>query len=139
MDCIVDHPQLGDPSYNLWFEEKNAVLSSLNQRAKLVTESYNKIEGVHCQQVQGAMYAFPKIYLPEKAIKEAQLLGEQPDFFYAKKLLEETGICIVPGSGFGQRPNTWHFRTTILPQIELFNEMLVRFKTFHERFLACYK
>jgi len=20
MDCIVDHPQLGDPSYNLWFE-----------------------------------------------------------------------------------------------------------------------
>nr|CAD2178080.1 unnamed protein product [Meloidogyne enterolobii] len=139
MDCIVDHPQPGDPSYNLWFEEKNAVLSSLNQRAKLVTESYNKIEGVHCQQVQGAMYAFPKICLPEKAIKEAQLLGEQPDFFYAKKLLEETGICIVPGSGFGQRPNTWHFRTTILPQIELFNEMLVRFKTFHERFLASYK
>ena len=20
MDCIVDHPQLGDPSYNLWFD-----------------------------------------------------------------------------------------------------------------------
>jgi len=41
------------------------------------------------------MYAFPKIYLPEKAIKEAQLLGEQPDFFYAKKLLEETGVFII--------------------------------------------
>uniref|UniRef100_A0A1I8BTG4 alanine transaminase n=1 Tax=Meloidogyne hapla TaxID=6305 RepID=A0A1I8BTG4_MELHA len=139
MDCIVDHPQPGDPSYDLWLEEKTAVLASLSQRAKLVTESYNKIEGVHCQQVQGAMYAFPKIDIPEKAIKEAQSLGEQPDFFYAKKLVEEAGICIVPGSGFGQRPNTWHFRTTILPQVELFNEMLVRFKAFHERFLDSYK
>ncbi|KAF7634712.1 Aminotran_1_2 domain-containing protein [Meloidogyne graminicola] len=139
MDCIVDHPQPGDPSFDLWLKEKNEVLSSLNKRAKLVTQSYNKIEGVHCQEVQGAMYAFPKISLPEKAIKEALSRGEVPDFFYAKKLLEETGICIVPGSGFGQRPNTWHFRTTILPQIELFNEMLVRFKAFHERFLESYK
>jgi len=26
------------------------------------------------------------------------------------KLLEETGICLVPGSGFGQRDDTYHFR-----------------------------
>lgn len=26
------------------------------------------------------------------------------------KLLEETGICVVPGSGFGQREGSYHFR-----------------------------
>merc|ERR1712150_461212 len=50
--------------------------------------------------------------LAERA-KEA---GQAPDVFYAFQLLENTGICIIPGSGFGQRPGTYHFRTTILPQ-----------------------
>jgi aspartate/methionine/tyrosine aminotransferase len=30
--------------------------------------------------------------------------------FYCMKLLEEMGICLVPGSGFGQRDGTYHFR-----------------------------
>lgn len=33
-----------------------------------------------------------------------------PDMFYCMKLLEDTGICVVPGSGFGQREGTYHFR-----------------------------
>ncbi|KAJ8362090.1 hypothetical protein AAFF_G00398030, partial [Aldrovandia affinis] len=36
--------------------------------------------------------------------------GQAPDMFYCMKLLEETGICLVPGSGFGQRDGTYHFR-----------------------------
>ena len=39
----------------------------------------------------GAMYAFPSITLPPG----------RTDFDYALALLEETGICVVPGSGFG--------------------------------------
>ena len=31
------------------------------------------------------------------------------------KLLEATGIVVVPGSGFGQVEGTWYFRTTFLP------------------------
>ena len=30
--------------------------------------------------------------------------------FFCLKLLEETGICIVPGSGFGRKDGTFHFR-----------------------------
>lgn len=30
--------------------------------------------------------------------------------FFCLKLLEETGICVVPGSGFGQKEGTFHFR-----------------------------
>jgi alanine transaminase len=29
-------------------------------------------------------------------------------------VLKNTGIVLVPGSGFGQKPDTYHFRTTIL-------------------------
>lgn len=39
-----------------------------------------------------------------------QELGLAPDMFFCLQLLEETGICVVPGSGFGQREGTYHFR-----------------------------
>ena len=51
-----------------------------------------------------------QIKLPEKAIEEAKKNGQPADVFYAFQLLENTGICIVPGSGFGQQPGTYHFR-----------------------------
>uniref|UniRef100_A0A914VTN2 Alanine aminotransferase n=1 Tax=Plectus sambesii TaxID=2011161 RepID=A0A914VTN2_9BILA len=66
-------------------------------------------------------------------------LGQPADFFYAKQLLETTGICIVPGSGFGQKEGTYHFRTTILPQPAMMKDMLDRFKIFHNKFMAEYK
>lgn len=36
--------------------------------------------------------------------------GNAPDMYYCMRLLEEEGICLVPGSGFGQREGTFHFR-----------------------------
>lgn len=35
----------------------------------------------------------------------------EPDEYYCLKLLEETGISFVPGSGFGQIEGTYHFRS----------------------------
>ncbi|RCN41944.1 aminotransferase, class I/II [Ancylostoma caninum] len=139
MDCVVNPPKPGEPSYDLWLKEKTAVLDSLKQRATLVKEAYGSIEGIRCNEVQGAMYAFPQIELPQKAIDKARSLGQEPDFFYAMQLLESTGVCIVPGSGFGQKQGTYHFRTTILPQPELMKDMLTRFKSFHTKFLQEYK
>ena len=49
------------------------------------------------------MYAFPNIKLPEKFILEANEKGVVPDAYYCSLLLEETGICVVPGSGFRQK------------------------------------
>jgi aspartate/methionine/tyrosine aminotransferase len=46
-------------------------------------------------------------------------------------LLEETGICVVPGSGFGQYPGTLHFRTTFLPPREQILSLVSRLKDFH--------
>jgi len=138
MDCVVDAPKEGDPSYNLFIKEKTAVLKSLAERASMVADAFNSIQGISCNPVQGAMYAFPKIALPPKAIAAAKKANQAPDTFYAFDLLESTGICIVPGSGFGQFPDTFHFRTTILPQPEKLAIMLEKFRTFHGEFLKKY-
>lgn len=37
--------------------------------------------------------------------------GYIPDMYYCMRLLDEEGICLVPGSGFGQREGTFHFRS----------------------------
>ena len=49
------------------------------------------------------MYAFPNITLPAKFIEEAKAEGAVPDAYYCTQLLEATGICVVPGSGFRQK------------------------------------
>ncbi|VDM85176.1 unnamed protein product [Strongylus vulgaris] len=59
-------------------QEKTAVLDSLKLRAKLVKEAYGSIEGVMCNEVQGAMYAFPQLVLPPKAVEKARV---SPIFF----------------------------------------------------------
>lgn len=139
MDCVVNPPQIGEPSYDTFIKEKHGVISSLKERAEMVANTFNSIEGFSCNPVQGAMYAFPQVHLPEKAIAAAEKAGQSPDTFYAFQLLEQTGICIVPGSGFGQKPGTYHFRTTILPQKEKLEEMLGLFRKFHEKFIEEYK
>jgi alanine transaminase len=50
-------------------------------------------------------------------------------------LLEETGICVVPGSGFGQRPGTLHFRTTFLPPRDEIESFVTKLKSFHEQYV----
>lgn len=139
IDVVVNPPKQGEPSYDLFMKEKNGVLQSLKERAEMVANTFNSIEGFSCNPVQGAMYAFPQFKLPAKAIEAARKAGQTPDSFYAFQLLESTGICIVPGVGFGQQPGTYHFRTTILPQPAKLKEMLDLFRDFHTKFLAQYK
>lgn len=110
MDCVVNPPVKGEPSYDLFIKEKNAVLEQLRIKAEMVEKTFNTFEGFKCNPVAGAMYAFPQFTIPKKAIKKAESLNQHPDFFYVKQLLEETGVCVVPGSGFGQKPGTFHFR-----------------------------
>ena len=67
MDVVVNPPKQGEPSYELFIQEKSKVLGELKLKAKMVTETLNSIEGVSCNEVMGAMYAFPRLHLPEKA------------------------------------------------------------------------
>lgn len=54
-------------------QEKESVLNNLAKKAKLTEDMFNKVPGVHCNPLQGAMYAFPRIFIPAKAIEEAKV------------------------------------------------------------------
>uniref|UniRef100_A0A8C9U9V7 alanine transaminase n=1 Tax=Scleropages formosus TaxID=113540 RepID=A0A8C9U9V7_SCLFO len=110
MDLVVNPPKPGEPSHATFMKERTATLRSLAERAKLTEQILNTVPGIHCNPVQGAMYSFPQITIPERAVQEAKEKGQAPDMFYCMKLLDETGICVVPGSGFGQKEGTYHFR-----------------------------
>ena len=82
------------------------------------------------------MYLFPTIHLPAKAVEAAKAEGRAADEFYCLALLEDTGVCVVPGSGFGQKDNTFHFRTTFLAPGTDWAERIVKF---HAEFMDKYR
>ncbi|VEL34085.1 unnamed protein product, partial [Protopolystoma xenopodis] len=110
MDVVINPPQEQEPSYTTFSAERDAVLRDLAEKAYLITDTLNNLPGISCNPVMGAMYAFPRLHLPQRAIQAAKDAGQEPDFFYCLQLLEKKGICVVPGSGFGQLPGTYHFR-----------------------------
>uniref|UniRef100_A0A6Q2WZV9 alanine transaminase n=1 Tax=Esox lucius TaxID=8010 RepID=A0A6Q2WZV9_ESOLU len=132
LDLVVNPPRPDEPSYATFIKERTANLEILAEKAKLTEQIFNTVSGIRCNPVQGAMYTFPRLTLPEKAIAAEK--GQAPDMFYCMKLLEETGICLVPGSGFGQRDGTHHFRMTILPATEKLKIVLENIRAFHKRF-----
>jgi alanine transaminase len=129
------HIQAGDKSYEQFARERDAILSSLARRAKMMTEAMNELEGVSCNAAEGAMYVFPRLRLPERAVKAAEAVGMVADVFYTRRLLDTTGVVMVPGSGFRQVPGTWHFRCTILPAEEKLPGVINRLKAFHQKFM----
>jgi len=139
MDCMVNPPKPGDASYELYQKERNDIIQSLKRRAFKLSAAINSLEGFTCAKPSGAMYLFPSVVLPPKVIEAAKAAEMPPDTFYALKLLEGTGICVVPGSGFGQREGTYHFRITFLPPEDQIDTVVESIKKFHAEFIAQYK
>nr|DAD44159.1 TPA_asm: hypothetical protein HUJ06_002389 [Nelumbo nucifera] len=133
---VMNPPKVGDKSFESFSSEKNGILLSLARRAKILEDAFNNLEGVTCNKAEGAMYLFPRIRLPRKAIEAAEAAKTAPDAFYAHHLLDATGIVVVPGTGFGQVPGTWHFRCTILPQEDKIPAVVSRLTAFHQAFMA---
>ena len=137
---MVSPPTPGDESYQTYIGERDAILSSLKSKAEILGRGIDQIEGMSLNIPQGALYAFVRFRLPlEKDIDVATMNPEERlayeskrDFDYCLALLEETGICVVPGSGFGQLPGTLHFRITFLPSHDEIGQLVVKLKEFHE-------
>ncbi|KAL8122752.1 hypothetical protein AgCh_010942 [Apium graveolens] len=132
---VMSPPKVGDESYESYTAEKDGILSSLARRAKTLEDAFNGLEGITCNKAEGAMYLFPRLHLPEKAIKAAETVKTAPDAFYARRLLNATGIVVVPGSGFCQFPGTWHIRCTILPPEDKIPAIVDRLTEFHKEFM----
>ncbi len=132
VELMVNPPREGDDSYPLYREEWDGIFKGLYERATALHKAFQEMEGVECQDPQGSMYLFPTIHVPPKAVEQATKEGRSPDEMYALRLLDATGVCVVPGQGFGQKEGTLHFRTTFLAPG---TEWIGRIKTFHEKFM----
>jgi alanine-synthesizing transaminase len=95
-------PALEGPQDNL-----REMVAKLQRRRDLTVQGLTAIPGISCVKPGGAFYAFPKIDLGV------------PDTEFVPRVLRETGVVLVHGSGFGQRPGTQHFRVVFLPPDEV--------------------
>jgi len=135
---MVNPPKPGDASYASHAAEEAFIFASLKRRAKMIVDGLNAIDGVTCQKAEGAMYAFPNVTLPPKCAEIAAARETTADSLYAVSLLEATGICVVPASGFGQAKGRSGFRTTFLPPEDELEVAIAQFQQHHVDFCAEY-
>ena len=140
---LVDPPKRGfesDATVDKFEQEKNYIFEGLRKRAELLSKTLADMENVTCSEIEGAMYAFPRVHLSDIAIKAANNLNVTPDFMYCHEMVNETGIMTVPGSGFGQKEGEYHFRiTNLICPTERMQATMENLKDFNTKFQAKYK
>ncbi|XP_044076512.1 alanine aminotransferase 2-like [Siniperca chuatsi] len=135
LDLMTNPPQPGDPSYPLYNVETQHIRTTLVHNVKRTLQVVNSLPGFCCQPVEGGAFAFPRLYLPPKAIQKAKEVGMQPDTFYCIRLLEEAGVLVSPGSEYRQKEGTHHIRFCIMTTEETMEEILRRLTCFHTQFM----
>jgi alanine-synthesizing transaminase len=95
--------------------------TTLKRRAGLADRMLNQVEGISLVPPGGAFYAYPRL----------DIEGSDEDF--VRQLILDTGVVVVPGSGFGQRPGTAHFRFVTLPDDEILSRAFERIADFVAR------
>ena len=141
-EVMVNPPKAGVNSPEVVATRKkefDMIFGGLKKRSHLLTQKLNSIPGLKTNNVEGALYAYPSVFLPEKAIKAAKEKGFAPDMLYCLEALDECGLVLVPGSGCGQKEGTYHFRiTNLIYNTEEFDSALDAFKAFNAKFFAKY-
>jgi aminotransferase len=96
------------------------------KRRDFVVDYLNQIKGIFCPKPGGAFYVFPDI-------SKTKLTGER----FAKKLLKEKNVCVLPGESFGggmidpktKKPyGTYNIRISIASSLAVLKEALGRIK-----------
>ncbi|EGW31643.1 uncharacterized protein SPAPADRAFT_140897 [Spathaspora passalidarum NRRL Y-27907] len=140
MELMINPPKAGDESYELYKAETKAIHNDLEKRADLLYHAFLEMENIECNKPMGAMYLFPSLTFDEEKYHKLYSRAKNSDLgiddIYCVELLENTGICCIPGNGFGQKPGTYHLRTTFLPPGQ---EWIDRWTKFHKQFIEKYK
>ena len=95
----------------------------LTKRRDLTVEMLNSVPGISCVKPEGAFYALPR------------LENIDSDDTFVKELIRETGVVVVPGSGFGQVPGTAHFRLVFLPNEVILEKAYKLVIDFYQKYL----
>lgn len=101
----------------------DAMVKKLEKRRDITAEMLNAIEGISCVPPNGAFYAFPKLEF------------EVDDINFVHRLIDETGVITMHGSGFSQKEGTHHFRVVFLAQDETLKKAYERIADFARKFV----
>jgi alanine-synthesizing transaminase len=120
----ANHPEQYGIAPSLMGDQSHLTLAmeKLTKRRDLTYEMLNSVEGISCVKPEGAFYAFPKIEI------------EGSDNHFVAELIKETGVVVVPGTGFGQVPGTNHFRVVFLPQEEILEKAYKSITEFYVKY-----
>lgn len=99
----------------------NEMRQTFQERLDRLYELMNDIPGFSCAKPKGAFYIFPNV------IEAVKMNGFHDVNEWAKALLEEEKVAVVPGIGFGA-PN--NIRLSYATSIELLEEAAKRIKRF---------
>ena len=99
-------------------------MKKLSRRRDMTTDMLNAIPGISCVKPEGAFYAFPKL----------EIKGTDDE--WVQGLIRETGVVVVPGSGFGQVPGTKHFRVVFLPDEATLDKAYKNIAEYMKKYLA---
>ncbi len=91
------------------------------KRGRFVFERLNAMPGVRCQEPDGAFYAFPDVSGSFAA------LGVNGSVEFAKKLLDRSGVAVVPGLAFGMDS---HVRISFATSMDVLEQAMRRLQTF---------
>jgi alanine-synthesizing transaminase len=98
-------------------------IEKLTKRRDMTVSMLNDISGISCIKPEGAFYAFPQLHM------------EQSDNHFVAELIKETGVVVVPGTGFGQVPGTQHFRVVFLPNEQILERAYNAIGDFYQKYL----
>jgi alanine-synthesizing transaminase len=121
----ANHPEQYGIKPSLEGEQSNLLEAKekLTLRRDMTVEMLNAIQGISCVKPEGAFYAFPQLHM------------NQPDNHFVAELIKETGVVVVPGSGFGQVPRTQHFRVVFLPNEQILEKAYKSIGEFYQKYL----
>jgi aspartate aminotransferase len=88
------------------------------QRRDMVVRSLNEAPGLRCHRPEGAFYVYPSCEgVLGRRTPAGVVLSSSEDF--ARYLLEQEGVAVIPGAGFGMDP---YIRISYATSNELLNE-----------------
>jgi aspartate/methionine/tyrosine aminotransferase len=100
------------------------LVRKLKERAEFAYRKLNSIEGISTVKPEGAFYIFPKIELNERWKNDEE---------FSYDVLKSIGLALPYGSGFDPTFGKYHFRSVILPPIEVMDEAFSMLKEFMEK------
>lgn len=107
------------------------MLANLAEKAKLTEEIFNTVPGIKCNPVQGAMYTFPRITLPQKAINKAKvsaasphltsvtvMRGEHVSKVFVCRRLVKNQTCTTVCACWRRRGSAWYLEVALVREKE---------------------